>query len=790
MLSDDELWEYFSRLDIPEPGRQYVIETRQTAPTRQIGWGAELSVKGQTYSRINKGTRCFESREELAYIRNLELQSGNVLEYHAQPAPVACYTHDRLGRRRYGRQTPDILALKTDAISVIEVKTTESAEKLVKEKPKDWTREGNEFHYIPLERHFHDLGINFEVALAEQISRLEARNNDLLYRVRMDVNRPSEKTIHTLTARLAHEAFITLGQVHEQYGQEMYEGALWLVERGIAYAALKRQSLVDDCAIIAGSQELLDFAIEKVLTTNRQTFEDVDLAVLGNRKAVEHYVKHRGAEHLSTRTGRRYRRKLKELDPGAPRAQALMPAFHKKGNWLPKVAPDVAQFLEAFIVDVPNRQFPSKNKAYISYRVEAKKYHPPYPPVSKKTFLKKYATLDPVRLARLSGGRRAANQARVSVPAIKRHAIAQRPFERAVMDHTPMDLFIRVAESSQGVAIIKPWLTIVVDEATGYILYYVITLKQPSTRVFALVFRHIARKYGRLYEALHSDGGKDMNSILTNQLVAEYEFTYSTNPSANSRFNGFAEGVFSSLRTTFIKDYPANCLEWTGRSHSKGFKPTDKVCDDLPRLYKKFDQAINEYNDKLISGNMFSREMRFDNLIKRFPMSGIHVEIDQAFMIATSVDVGDYRISKRGTIQKLNRHYSPVADNLTTGPRVREIREDCENPYLIYYLGDSNWKCATASGYERFEGLSQSARKLDAALKIEGTEARTELNLLAAESQHSSLVALAEADRDQFLEKKKLSLESQKSRPACPKSTADVFQRVRHSRFTHDELEN
>ena len=790
MLSDDELEAYFCRLAIPEAGRQYVIESRETAPTRQIGRGSEQSVTGHTFSEINQATRCFESREELAWIRRLERQDESVLEYHAQPTRIQVYRHDVRGRRYYGEFTPDVLVLRSDGIYVTDVKTTENALKLTQSHPKDWVRHGDGFRFLPAERHFRDLGLHFEVGLAEAISRLEARNNELLHRVRLGVDRPSEKTIATLSARLSRETFITLGLVREQYGQDTFEGALWLIDRQILHADLKRQSLVDDCAIIAANEDLLKFAIESTLSTDHQGFDDVDIAVLGNRKAVEHYATQRGVEEQDTRTGRRYRKKLNDLDPDLPRAKALMPAFYKRGNRLPKVAPEVAEFLEAFIRKIPEQKFTSKNNAYLTYCIEARISHQRHPPVSKKTFLKKYSTLDPVSLARILGGRRAANQARESSPAIKRHARAQRPFERVVMDHTPMKLFITVAKSFQDVAIVRPWLTIVIDEATGYILYFIITLKQPSRRVFALVVRHIVRKYGRIFEALHTDGGKDMDSVLTRQLSAEYEFTYSVSPSANSRFNGLAEGGFATLRTTYVKDYPANCVEWSGRSRSKGFKPTDRVCDDLTGLYRKFEKAVAGYNDKIVSGNMLSRELHFQSLLSRFPMSGLPVEIDQPFLIATSVDTGDYRISDRGTIQKLNRHYSPVADNLTTGPRLREIREDCENPYLIYYLSEDRWKCATAAGYERFEGLSENARKLDAALMLEGDGARRKLNDLAAESQHARLVALAEEDRDKFQEKKDKAAKSRERRPACSSSSHELFRRAKPVDVDHDEQED
>jgi hypothetical protein len=118
------------------------------------------------------------------------------------------------------------------------------------------------------------------------------------------------------------------------------------------------------------------------------------------------------------------------------------------------------------------------------------------------------------------------------------------------------------------------------------------------------------------------------------------------------------------------------------------------------------------------------------------------------------------------------------------------VREDCENPYLIYYLSEGRWKCATAAGYERFEGLSERARRLDAALKLEGAEARTQLNKLAAESQHSRLVALAEEDRARFHEKKNKTHERGRQKPAGPSSAHDLFRRTRPVNVDHDEQED
>ena len=790
MLSDTELAAYLDGLRVPEAGRQYVIESRETAPTRQIGRGSEQSVTGHTFSEINQATRCFESREELAWIRRLERQDESVLEYHAQPTGIQVYRHDVRGRPYYGEFTPDVLVLRSDGIFVTDVKTTENALELTESHPKDWVRHGDGFSFLPAERHFKKIGLDFHISLAEQISRLEARNYALLHSVRSNVPPPDLDTIKMITGRLCRETYLTLGSIRDGYGSPAFEAALWMVDRGLIFSAIKTQSLMDDCAIVAASEELIEFILGTTMAGNRPELSDVDVSLLGNRKAVEHYAEQRGVELQKSRTGRRFRLKIKQADPALSRAAVLMPQYQNRGNRLSKMAPAVKSFMEAFIGEIPIKNFASKNAAYNDYRVNAKKTHPDYPPVTSKTFNQYYKNLDQVGLARLSGGRRAANQVKHSAPAIKRHAKAQRALERVVMDHTLLDIFILIVTSALGVIIRRPWLTVVADEATGFILYYLLTLKQPSRRVFGVVFRNIARRFGRIFEALHSDGGKDMNSVFTRQLVAEYGFTYSVSPAANSRWNGLAESTIGTLNTTFVRDHPANCIEWKERSASRGFRPTDKVVDDLQSLYPKFDEAVAGHNHRILAGSTLSRELHFKKLLEQFPMSGIPIEFDQRFMIATSVDRDDYKVSDRGTFQKLSKHYSPVSDNLVTGPRACEVREDCENPYLIYYLSGTKWKCATAPGFDRFEGLSENARKLDAALTLEGNEARTQLNQLAAETQHAKLVALAENDLENLHKRKSLRSEMKNIKKPLTGDRSSLFNRARRRPVTHDEQED
>lgn len=768
MLSDEEVLAYFDGQNLSERARTYVLESRATAPTRQVGRGAESSVSGLLYSEISQATRCFESREELAWLRRLERKSDCVLEYHCQPAKIDIYQHDRRGRRQYRAYTPDILVLERDRTYIVDVKPTDRLQKLLVENPRDWAQEGEVFRFLPAEAHFHEIGLEFKIAVAEEVTRLEARNHTLLHQVRYGIQEPNVALISSITSKLSRHTYLTMEQVRQEAGQSGFEAVLWLIDRGIIFADLKGQSLVDDCSIVAATVDLLESAISHLHGKHPQDFKSVPAAVFGNRKAVEHYANRAGIEMASGRSARRARQKLAAADPGQSRAEILMPKFYLRGNRSPKVAPEVQEVLRGFLEELPNKPVSTKNAAYNDYKLAAREKHPQYEPITKKTFLKRYSELDDVHLARKHGGRRAANQAKKSSPVDKRHARAQRPLERVVMDHTMMSGYIEVGVSEIARLLLRPWLTVVTDEATNYMLLFLLSLKQPSRRVFALVFRHLAREFRRLPEELHSDGGKDMNSVFTRQLSAEYGFTYSTSPAANSRWNGLAESVFASIQSSFVKDYPAQCINWSSRSVSRKFKPTDKVCDDLRGLYRKFEEHRQEHNHRISGDQRVSRELQFQRLRAQFPMSGKPVEINDQFFLATSVDcTADYTISQRGTIQKLDRHYAAEFGQAPFIGRKKEVREDPENPYRIYVFSGDEWQVALAPGYDRFEGLSEEQKQIKANEQLEGAEARKHLHEVASERKHKALAEIA-------IEEKK-RLEIRKGRTASSMLPIDDF---------------
>ena len=87
-------------------------------------------------------------------------------------------------------------------------------------------------------------------------------------------------------------------------------------------------------------------------------------------------------------------------------------------------------------------------------------------------------------------------------------AIAERPLARAAMDHCRINLF--VVDEQEGLPLGRPWLTLLLDEATRYVLGYYIGFEEPSNVSVARAIRHaIAPKMSLETEADEPNRGWD-----------------------------------------------------------------------------------------------------------------------------------------------------------------------------------------------------------------------------------------------------------------------------------------
>ncbi len=85
-----------------------------------------------------------------------------------------------------------------------------------------------------------------------------------------------------------------------------------------------------------------------------------------------------------------------------------------------------------------------------------------------------------------------------------------RPFARAHLDHTELDLVL--VSSVTGKPLARPWATFMTDAYSRRVLACYVTFDPPSYRSAMMAFRLCVQRYGRLPQELVVDQGPEFGS--------------------------------------------------------------------------------------------------------------------------------------------------------------------------------------------------------------------------------------------------------------------------------------
>src|SRR5258708_35408836 len=118
------------------------------------------------------------------------------------------------------------------------------------------------------------------------------------------------------------------------------------------------------------------------------------------------------------------------------------------------------------------------------------------PPIGDSTCYREHAAFEDAQVVAQRRGKRAAYALEPALAYLDqttpRHG--QRPFERAHLDHTPMDIVL--VSSITGKPLAKPWVTFLTDAYSRRILACYLTYDPPSYRSVMLAFRQCVKRYG------------------------------------------------------------------------------------------------------------------------------------------------------------------------------------------------------------------------------------------------------------------------------------------------------
>lgn len=699
-FTKQDLEAYCAAHGIAGLSRDYVLETAER-PSRLASAQGYKSVACEYPSRKMGRSIVGESRTgEHAYSLTLEYDPG-VVAYFDQPPPVECIRQDRKGRRGPRLYTPDFLVLRATGPRVVEVKSAEEIEDRLARYPEDWLRtDEGQAQDLPAVDAFAKLGLAHQVINIAELSQTYVANVRLLMQARCFDTAISPQIEKRALARLSSHSTMSIAELAVSLGVTDLTAILRLIDRGVLFADLTHCLLaLPESTLVSANPELLD-----VPDTVEHNSQKVAITKVLTRRQAERAmaVVDRLQSGIGGRSSFRYRKLIKEGErTGLTLIQSVVPKFHLRGNRSPKRPAAVLQALDRFIETYwasPDRL--TGAAAFRLYRSMAHQAHPGVSPVGLTTFRRRIECAQQAS-AIGRGGVRAANAAASPTDVLSRAVPAMRPFETASCDHYLCDVHLRVLSGERSYTAL-PWLTVLVDVASSLILGFSLGFMSPSRTSCALVLRDVVRRHGRLPEQIVVDRGSEFRSIYFSALLAHCGVTQVVRPTSHPRFGSEAERFFGLFKSEWLSLRPGNTVSKVeSRAVSAGHQSRSHAQLDLGGLHSELGQYISWRSNKVRNARESSPAVEFAQLMQRFPFSGVAVDDDASFHVASCVDETNVSFDPRRGLQMKDPklwYWSPALAGLKPRTRV-EARRDPENIHVIYARIGSAWEPCYSSGH-------------------------------------------------------------------------------------------
>jgi transposase InsO family protein len=740
MLSETQLYRYLDSQNVGPDAADYILNTRNSQPSRMVGTHARKNVCSWFYSEKMGRTISTESRTaERAFVVLSEFDK-DVLEVWDQPEPVAIQKHTRKGHLRNSSYTPDFLLLRKDGPCVVEVKDVDAVTKLMATSPKDWVRRHDgSYDFMPAKRTFEAVGVGFTVFVASQDLRFRVLNQELLLRTRT-TGAPSiaEQDLD----RVFEDSFCwSLYNLRERMRLDDYTGLIQCIDKEALFFDWNNEMLSEPrgCYLVR-RKELLKYVSEfrgpKIYHDNLLSTIDVERmpstayaeTALTRLKRIE--------SDENSRSVRRWRAmKEKGVREGWSEFQSLIPKWFFSGNRHRKVNEVVDAFLRKYMLeDHAASQGLSDYRSYIRYRVKAQEEHPAYLPVARTTFLRRLQPLAE-QIALIREGKRKANAVAAPSDPLKRQLKAELAWQRAAVDHYLADVYLVFFDSKECPHVMKPWLTAMVDLATGCTLAFSVSFQSPSRRSVAKVMRDCVRRHGILPREIIVDRGSDFRSVYFSALLAHSRMELVLRPASHSRYGGEVEGLFGEFKKQWLSQRPGNTANFKNARGIDGKLQPKKLAVLTPHdFYREFEAFIS-WRDSCPKGTSLSAPSSvLSRHMREYPFVGVRQEYNDEYALATAVDSRDYKVNfQRGIHIGGMWYWSPELNGFRGKKSSVEVRVDPENPHVVYALIGTQWVPCYSSRINRYSALDPISQWVDGLIVLEAFSTRQKVKQQADE---------------------------------------------------------
>ncbi len=448
----------------------------------------------------------------------------------------------------------------------------------------------------------------------------------------------------------------------------------------------------------------------------------------------------------------------------------LLDRVASRGNRTPRVPDASRELLEAYLTShYPAPQGKRAAAVYRLYREEAIRQG--IPPIGERTFYYERARFADHSVTTVRRGKRAAYASQPFLGYLDRTTPrhGERPFARAHLDHTELDIVL--VSSVTGKPLAKPWATFMTDANTRRMLACYVTYDPPSYRSAMMAFRLCVQRYGRLPQELVVDRGPEFNSVYFESLLSRCFVTKLDRPPQQPHFGSVIERLFGVTTTELLNQLRGNTqASKIPRQMTREVDPKRLAVWTLERFARRLTEYVHEVYDQMDHPALGQspREAFEQGMIRAGSRAHNFIPYSEAFLIQTrpSTRTGVVKIHKsRGiTVNGLQYWHECMRSTQVAGQTVPVRYEPYDMGFSYAYIGDQ-WIECIADTFLQVHGRSE--REWNVILE-EWREQQRQHNLKRVTLNGPRLAEfLRELEKDEaWLLQRKLDMEEQPQREA------------------------
>ncbi|WP_028884898.1 integrase catalytic domain-containing protein [Teredinibacter turnerae] len=741
MLTELQFNQYLDRHKLSYEAREYFTTTRNQQASRMVGARATTNICSWFYSEKMGHTVSSESYSaERAFIVINEYDNS-VFELWDQPEPVPIKKYTKKGGGRTSWYTPDFVVYKSPGPTVYEVKDRSSVLCALEKSPENWVVEPDgKITYLPAKEYFESIGIKFEVWVASK---------DIRYRVfnlEMALNSRSQERIklleHKIDAAFEESFCWSMFDLKNRLNLDSYTGIIQAIDNGELFFnwdsslfstpkgcfLVKQKSLLEYIDEFLGPKIYIDGFLSPI------TVEELPPNSYA-QEALDRLEKIKNNE--KGRTVRRWKSLINSgVREGLSEFQSLIPKWFFAGNRKRKINSVVETYLIDYLLGHhAESQGLSDYRSYIQYRVDAQVAHPMYPPVTRTTFIRRLRSIPPEVIARKRGGKRSANAAASPSDPTERQLKAEIGWQRAAIDHYLADIFLVFFDSGGIPHAMRPWVTAMIDLATGCVLAFSVSFSSPSKKSCAKVMRDCVRRHGRLPKGIIVDRGPEFKSVYFSALLAHSKIEPILRPTAHSRYGGEVEGLFGEFKKQWLTQRPGNLADYKeARGVDGKLAPKKRAILTAYDFFREFEAFVNWRDSNPRGIEIEAPRVRLSKHMREYPFVAISQSFDDEYALATAVESKKYKVDpQRGLHIGAMWYWSPEIKSFGGNKPSIEVRIDPENPHVVFGLIDNKWCPCFSSRINRYSALDPISQSVEGLIAVEAFNERQKIKQEADE---------------------------------------------------------